>query len=67
MANTNIRGNGWHTGISVVISPANKQAASPVQKLLLLLLGWPFLGHREQHLPAASTAVLLVGLKTIPF
>lgn len=50
------------------VSPANKQAASPLEKWLLLLLGWPFLGHRgEQHLPAATTAVLLVGLKAIPF
>lgn len=50
------------------VSPANKQAASPVKKWFLLLLGQPLLGHRgEQHLPAASVAVLPEGFKTIIF
>lgn len=50
------------------VSRANKHIASPGEKWLLLLLGWTFMGHRgEQPLPAARTAVPLVGLKPIPF
>ncbi|RMC05300.1 hypothetical protein DUI87_18487 [Hirundo rustica rustica] len=67
VASTEIRQNGWCTGKSVVLPETlfivyADKAGFPVEKWLVLLLGWPYLANRDQHLPAASTAVLLAGL-----